>query len=348
LALGSTVAVLAALTCFGSNGISLADPGPVSAAISFPTPLLDKIKKLEHGDTSQKKKALILKDAYHHLPKHFESKTKVWKLSHPKNYQLSKKGKKWNFPGYFSHKFNNKAGTVLAQSGYYDYKPDNKIWVDFAANRLGGGVFGKGMVQEETMALEMPELANAAATGKYNTRKGNPGVLGSNPTPLVLTKVHRTIKLDKKLYGHGYQHIKQENLKKYLHSQKPIQRVDILAVAVEKLKSTKQQKTLETVYDLFNTFVAAYTVAKDAGHTTINTGPIGTGAFHNDREVIYVMQRLAAKQTGVTLRYWDLTTNDQKEYDRMVTKIINKWKKGKSHSIKTLLLDAHSCLAKKC
>ncbi len=89
-------------------------------------------------------------------------------------------------------------------------------------------------------------------------------------------------------------------------------------------------------------------MAKDAGHTTINTGPIGTGAFHNDRKVIYVMQSLAAKQTGVTLRYWDLNKKKQQEYDAVVTKIINKWKKGKNQSIKTLLLDAHSCLAKKC
>jgi hypothetical protein len=83
-------------------------------------------------------------------------------------------------------------------------------------------------------------------------------------------------------------------------------------------------------------------------NVTINTGPIGTGDFENDAKVIYVMQNLAAQRVGgITLRYWgyDPKINaEQKPYDPMVAKIIDKWKKDPDKKIGNLIAIAHGCL----
>ncbi len=204
------------------------------------------------------------------------------------------------------------------------------------------------MVQEETMALSMPQLADAAAIGYLTRTDGKPGVLGSNPTPLVLTKVHRTIALDPKLYGDGWEHMTLDDVKHDIRAQRPNQRANILAVAVEKLDgSTTQQTALDTIDDLFNTFVAAYTVAaKATPKLTVNTGPIGTGDFRNDRRVIYVMQHLAAQQVGgITMRYWSLNDTDKTQWDKAVSKIVSDWTNDKDHNVKRLLRLAHDCLS---
>ncbi|SPM41272.1 hypothetical protein MNAB215_3477, partial [Mycobacterium numidiamassiliense] len=354
--------VLAAVTCFAPIGFSLADPAAESAAtaavtIPFPTPLTDEIKKLDEEAAKDPsphklhaKKASILKAAFDNLPPApWKSETAVVGLAHPENYQFDTSKKPSDpkyFPKYFPDNFKNNNVTVTAEpQGLYDYKPTDEIWVDFANHDLGGGVFGDGMVQEETMALSMPQLADAAAIG-YTTRDhGKPGPLGSNPTPLVLTKVHRAIELDKQLYGSGWESKSLDEVKKLLYPQKPNQELNVLAVAVEKI-TTAQQTELDTLDDLFNTFVAAYAVAKDAKpNTIINTGPIGTGDFNNDDKVIYVMQHLAAQQIGgLNLRYWGLTQGQQNTYDSMVAKIIGNWQKDPNKSMTRLVVLAHECL----
>jgi hypothetical protein len=87
-------------------------------------------------------------------------------------------------------------------------------------------------------------------------------------------------------------------------------------------------------------------VAKDAKpNTMINTGPIGTGDFKNDPKVVYVMQHLAAQQIGgITMRYWALNSQQQQDFDAMVTKIINNWKNDKDKSMTHLMVLAQRCL----
>jgi hypothetical protein len=285
------------------------------------------------------------------LPQPFTSETTVSLLSHPEDYRFDtskRPSEPGYFPNYFHHPFTNNPVTVWAEPrGHYDYRND-EVWVDFANAKLGGGVFGNGMVQEETMALSMPQLADAAAIGYFTRTEGKPGVLGSNPTPLVLTKVHRTIELDPKLYKDGWEHMTLDDIKKNIKAQRPNQHANVLAVAVEKLDgSTRQQTALDTLDDLFNTFAAAYAVARQAApNRTVNTGPIGTGDFKNDARVIYVMQHLAAQQIGgVTMRYWSLSDADKTQWDNAVNKIVSDWTKDKDHNVKRLLALAHDCLS---
>lgn len=254
-------------------------------------------------------------------------------------------------PQYFKDSFNNLTVTVTAEPNLrYDYKTSSKDfqpWVDFANIKLGGGVFGNGMLQEETMAAMMPELADVAAGGQYYTRsKGGEGVLDSSPTPLVITHVHRTIDLDPALYKDGWKALSMPDLLRDITVLPTNQVVHVLAVAVPKLDKTDpkypaQQTQIETIYDLFNTFVAAYQAAKNVatgtGDVLINTGPIGTGDFGHDKTVVYVMQHLAAQHVGVNLRYWTVSHTVQQGYNNKVNDIMTDYKSATDKSINHLL-----------
>lgn len=368
LAFGSAVAVFAATTCFGPPACSLADPDPdqstTAFAIPFPANLQGKIDHLEKEaltDTSKEqraaKKAWILKTALADLlPQPFTSNASLYGLKNVGDYRfdLSKTfGDPAFYPKYFASPFKNNVVTLTPEArGHYNYAGD-EVWVDFANHDLGGGVFGNGMVQEETMALTMPQLAEAAALGYHTRSQGHPGVLGSNPEPLVLTNVQRSIKLGAGLYRDGWLTMTLDQIKKATEAQTPNQRLNVLAVAVEKVdKSWAQQSDIKTLDDLFNTFVAGFTLAKNIKpNVTINTGPIGTGDFQNDPKVIYVMQNLAAQQVGgITLRYWGYdpkTYTDQKSYEPMVNQIIDKWKKDPDKKVANLLLIAYGSLTGK-
>jgi Poly (ADP-ribose) glycohydrolase (PARG) len=369
LALGSGLAVFTAVTCFGPPVCSLADPGNEQGATAFvfpfPSALQGEITRLNNEANDKKapqdkrdkaaKKAWILDTALKNLlPQPFKSEASLTGLKYLEDYRfdLSKQPATPGFnPKYFADPFKNNSITVKPESsGHFDYRND-EVWLDFANYKLGGGVFGDGMVQEETMALTMPQLADAAAIG-YNTRsQGKAGVLGSNPTPVIITKVQRSIELDRSLYKDGWLKLSLDQIKnpKITRVQSPNQHLSVLAVAVEKLDgSHAQQFGLDTMLDLFNTFVAAFTLAKEVKpNTIINTGPIGTGDFENDPEVIYVMQNLAAQEVGgITLRYWgyDPKSTEQKEYDPMVNDIIATWKKDADKKVLNLLLIAHGRL----
>jgi hypothetical protein len=368
LAFGSAVAVFAATTCFGPPACSLADPDPdqttTAFAMPFPANLQEKITKLQteaKTDTSKEqrpaKKAWILNAALTDLlPQPFTSNASLYWLKNVGDYRfdLSKASSDPAFyPKYFSSPFKNNVVTVTPEAGgYYDYRGD-EVWVDFANHDLGGGVFGNGMVQEETMALTMPQLADAAALGYHTRSQGHPGVLGSNPEPLVLTNVQRSITLADGLWKDGWLTIPLEQIKTTTTPQKPNQHLNVLAVAVEKLDGSKEQQSdLKTLDDLFNTFVAGFTLAKHIKpNMIINTGPIGTGDFQNDKKVIYVMQNLAAQQVGgITLRYWGYDPkihSEQTPYQPMVNQIIDKWKKDPDKKVVNLLLIAYGCLTGK-
>jgi hypothetical protein len=366
VALGSGVAVFAAMTCFGPPNRSLADPDPGQSTTGFLIPFPDALKQEIKGlkdkattDTSKEqkpaKKAWILDAALTDLlPQPFTSNASLYGLNSLKDYQFDTSKQLSDpafYPKYYASPFKNNAVTVKQEaSGHYNYTGD-EVWVDFANYDLGGGVFSNGMMQEETMALTMPQLANAAANHYHTRSQGHRGVLGSNPDPIVLTNVQRSIELDKGLYMDGWLSMTLDGIKKATHPQTPSnQHLTVLAMAVEKVaKKWEEQSDIKTLDDLFNTFVAGFTLAKNIKpNVIINTGPIGTGDFDNDPKVIYVMQNLAAQQVGgITLRYWayDPKNNaEQKPYDPMVAKIIDKWKKDPDKKIGNLIAIAHGCL----
>jgi len=254
-------------------------------------------------------------------------------------------------PTYFSNAFiNNKNIKVKnAKADYYSYvtagNPSSEFWVDFANKKLGGGVFTDGFLQEETMFLETPELANAAAqpaTGgagaELDTRTGGFGPLNGSPTPLVFMKANRVMDINPVLGKKPNKGDPREKeywrtypIAKLIENDVPLtnpQEINVLSMAAPYLPKNYQPKdpiTKENVRDLFNTFVAGFSLAKTAaggGNILINTGPIGAGGFNNNRIIVYVMQCLAARQVGVDLTFWGYKTDHTDGYNQRVDSII--------------------------
>jgi hypothetical protein len=336
--------------------------------VEFPKYLMDVLASVVVGKIKGQPdlaiKYLLFSTALGNLDFSKAGKTNVHLLDNPKNFELSKS----SHPGYFDNKFENKSVTVHdAKKVRYDYGVSGATWVDFSAIRLGGGPFHDGFLQEETMVMEMPELANVVAKGGNFTRADGcdvqakkDGPLQCNPTPLFIGPVHRTMEIHPDLAG-TWTTLPPEKLFSYITplGGKNLE-LNTLSMAVAELPkiddpvaALKVQAGLDTVSDLFNTFVAAFTVAKANGVGTVSTGGIGTGAFHNSTKVVYVLQKLAAMQVGINLYYYGLHQADapkfpkseQELWDPIVNDIVVEYGKGPA-TVKHLLEIASDKLKK--
>lgn len=240
---------------------------------------------------------------------------------------------------------------------YEDY------WVDFANKNLGGGTLGNGNVQEEIMFSENPELLEKVAEKKYKTR-----VLEDNvilPTPIIMKNTNRVIEFNaKKYYGSVFNKTPLSELINDVATSNfsEAQKLNILAMACpnlqnkinnstiishyfkssnnkEKLtvsdKTTMVEKQYDAshVYDIFNTIWAGFegvSEQKDGNKSkVIHTGLFGCGVFMNNKRLVYVLQRLAAKSQQVDIKFWgipdDLKICLNNDYDA-VEKALNEQK----------------------
>jgi hypothetical protein len=350
------------------GGRSGGSPDPGSAADNFPNPLMGVLTKLVANDIPAKSgaesylavKYSLLSNALANLDFQRAGSTKVIELSQSDKDVYVPKG---NQPPYFANAFsknNIRVDAIDGDHGRYDYGKDGETWVDYAAVNLGGGVFHNGFAQEETMALEMPELADRVAKGGQYTRgqgckdPNKPRPLECSPTPLFIGPVHRTMKIDPSLTPKGNKDFWKaqpvNTLFKYMTPLPKNVELNVLAVAVASLEGlTNQEAAQPTINDLFNTLVAAFQLAKGKGVTTLNTGGIGTGVFENSPKVVYAMQRLAATHVGINLRYYGLGKDAQgkdekKTWDPIVDQIIADYGKSGTQTIKHLLEIAHDAL----
>ena len=176
-----------------------------------------------------------------------------------------------------------------------------QFWVDFANKTLGGGVVGNGFVQEETMFLETPELANAP----YRHRPPSAGRAATaccegSPTPWIFRGANRVMNMDSGLGdivdpANKIQRWMKISVQELNHADHPLHQaelINVLSMAAPLLPKYGPKAELTTVKDLFNTFVAGFSLAESAGHgqpIRVHTGPIGAGVFNNDPVVVYVL-----------------------------------------------------------
>ena len=325
--------------------------------LSFDTPLLNEInylfKKSGYDEAKDPlgRKALLLNLALVNYERLLGKNTSTMKASDltdvgqkPGDYVITS-----GDPKYFGtpfNKYNNKITIGVNRAGRYDYSQatPTKFWVDAANHKLGGGVFGDGFAQEETMFLETPELANAAAqTPSLYTRtgKGDTGPLEGDPTPWIFVGANRVMAIDPFLAegspreNENWRKLPVADLIKYDVAQSKAQPINVLAMAAPKLPKnpTKaQQAALPVVKDLFNTFDAGFELAKRApgvgGMKTIETVPIGTGIYNNSKVVVYVTESLAAMQVNVNLDFWGFTDAQKAEANGILITILKTVKPG--------------------
>lgn len=306
----------------------------VLKTLSFPEQLHDSIQTLAAAslpDDLGRKKAFILNRALN-SPVLAQSSpaTQVLALAGAdlQTYKVEA-GKK---PAYLATTaWTERSIVITNDSQWYTYqdqpKPDEAtFWADFSNVRLGGGLFGSGFAQEEVMCCETPDLAGAATLG-ITTRDGGEGVLAASPWPIAILRVRRSLDTDESLakpdpkvaHKNGLQTIDYQTLTDnagtMLKELSPPAVFNMLAMAAPKLSSQPSKDEMfgvDTLTDLFNTCVAAFSLARDIArgpllnkkYATIHTGRFGAGAFHNNEYAAYVIQGLAAEQVDVDLHYW--------------------------------------------
>lgn len=333
--------------------------------VEFPGPLQEQIDALKKAGEADKesipwKKYTLLSRALNHYENDLKLSYAMTlaELKDKDAFRLEKT----HTPDYFTKPFKNNTSVKSEHTpDFYNYSTEGKgfeAWVDFANADLGGGVFGNGFVQEEVMCCEMPELANAAAVFKKEKLSirypdTGKGVLAGSPSPWIFMRVNRVMEVT--AYGNdpSAKHtlaektadlIDDDHTLPYKNGKgnmvKPAV-VNILAIAAPHLEKPdpKVQAALETVKDLFNTCVAGFTVTSEAGgkDVLIHTGALGTGDFHNSRCVVYVLQRLAANQVGVNLKFWGYTDADVKKFDPIYEDILKAYDSEKTKTVERLL-----------
>jgi Poly (ADP-ribose) glycohydrolase (PARG) len=347
-----------------------------SPNLNFPVPLRAELKKLEEEsrkkdpDERAKKKLTLLEKSLSQFNRlHLTSTVTTHTLPDERLFELTSTKEPAYFKKPFS--FHNMVNVSHEQAGHYSYEDDRRqgitdVWVDFANRRLGGGVFGHGFVQEEIMCMEMPEMANAAANHLI-TRKGGDGILQGSPVPWLFRGARRVMEIQG-VYGDDWLHTSLSQIEHDSPLLPRPQQVIVLAIAAPQVTNSTQRASLDTIKDVFNTCYAGFsltgkhpgaheppaspsvrsaTPGASGGRVRVNTGPIGAGAFGNDKIVVYVVQRLAAMEANVDLRFWayndaEVQIGDSVYFD----KILTHYSDSKHKTIEHLLEIVHEHLSK--
>lgn len=249
------------------------------------------------------------------------------------------------------------ADTVKSGKKVADYKPDFNDFtnpvayhVAFANSCLGGFPFGGGAVQEELLLASTPAFAAHVAAHQdpghpgYSDifiRQAKSGALDRSlvplpghgvPDPYLMIGAQKMVDVKGRYYGSGMKQrainpdgevrdLTARDLCEDVATPVPLK---ILAMAAPKItRESAKPDSLETLKDLYHTCASGFALAKkdaeEGGQTVCHvvSGPLGCGAFHNDRTLVAVIQILAAKAEGVFVtltgyEYVDLFAAQQK------------------------------------
>ncbi len=207
-------------------------------------------------------------------------------------------------------------------SGYYDYigsplEHIKSFFVNFANKYLGGGVLGKGFVQEEIMMLQTPDMFTALFHRPgHRTRVAGEGALQGSPAPLIFNGVHRVLEIDNCLYGHGLYNttpleIEKQNLVRVLENAVEFNSLAI-AAPILRDKTPELQFHLNTICDIINTvyagfFLAIMSAANESKGCFIGSGLFGCGAFNNNPILVICIKILIAHCLGAQLKLYGVS-----------------------------------------
>eukprot|EP01062_Namystynia_karyoxenos_P032423 TRINITY_DN23907_c0_g1_i2.p1 TRINITY_DN23907_c0_g1~~TRINITY_DN23907_c0_g1_i2.p1 ORF type:complete len:446 (+),score=90.95 TRINITY_DN23907_c0_g1_i2:78-1340(+) len=199
-------------------------------------------------------------------------------------------------------------------SGVFDEQRENCV-VDFANKRLGGGWMSYGMVQEEKMVTERFDysaLFAKALTDMPDPRQPGGKLLACAYSlqpheAWLLTGGQRWAQLD----WYGWTPRDWLRRSRLLDPQKPGADASAPAVvAVDAIKSAFERYETEHLSALLLKAFVGFAAARDAaprepgGVVRVATGNWACGAFYGNKNVMYVVQALAAEMAGVELAYY--------------------------------------------
>lgn len=203
------------------------------------------------------------------------------------------------------------------------YQSDESVIVDFADWRLGGGVLRNGFAMEEILFMERFHylLMLAARNQKYNRKKYKKygSVLTTDVNEAwILSPAKRFFKMN--IFGHKQL---DDTYVKYPLDQRfnvvaDDDYVDTHVIAIDAMElptnvAYKEEWIIAMIQKAFAGFAAAKSMKIVQDH--IATGPLGTGVFKNNANVMFAVQAIAAELADVKLLYY-CAKEEQKDFFR--------------------------------
>ena len=230
-------------------------------------------------------------------------------------------------------------GSIVAVPGWYAYEPpaddeaDGRtfVWhVNFADAHLFGYYAGRHFAQDEAQVAEHPVLASVR---EALLARGLPAVTeqGGRATPVLVRGAERRVAIAvdtsreagvEGLYGKRFRAASSEFVASRTRRLTPSTITNVLAIAAPSYGTGPYElaaieEILTTAYTGFRAAVTESVEGAGASRTRIHTGYWGCGAFGGDRELLSLLQVLAATAAGVDrLDYWTGSNDGAEPYER--------------------------------
>jgi hypothetical protein len=209
---------------------------------------------------------------------------------------------------------------AIAMAGYYDYAGDDRgVWhVNFADPQLFVAYGSKLLAQDELQAAEHPVLGAIRealiAEGEAAMTEGDGG-----PTPVLVVGAERRCTVEtgpdldagrpSGLYGNRFAAASADVVRRAVRVHSPARKTNLIAMAAPvgsgEYMRAQLERILVTAYTGFAAAIGETRRLWPGTATEIRTGFWGCGAFGGNREVMVIMQLLAARLAGVArLRFY--------------------------------------------
>ena len=209
---------------------------------------------------------------------------------------------------------------IVAMAGSYDYAGDDRgVWhVNFADRELFVAYGSPLLAQDELQAAEHPVLG---AVREALVAEGQPAWTEDDgqPTPVLVIGAERRCTVETApdaaagrpygLYGNRFAAASADAIRRSVRVHRPPTRTNLIAIAapVGDGEYTRPQlaRILATAYSGFAAAVAETRRMWPGAPTEVRTGFWGCGAFGGNRQVMTIMQLLAARLAGLSrLRFY--------------------------------------------
>ena len=205
---------------------------------------------------------------------------------------------------------------ITQRSGNYKYLPNlekdktTHWYVNFSDPYLFGFATGPAFAQDEVQVAEHPILVSVGTA----IEKGDHGakrllrstVEGDLATPILLEGVPRFCAIDTEgIYGQLFRVATESTIREKVARVTPPTKSNILAISAP--QGSRGAKYSEDLIErIFRTAFAGFrATVLTCGGVTVHTGFWGCGAFGNNRQLMTVIQLLAAGAAGVqNLTFW--------------------------------------------
>lgn len=244
------------------------------------------------------------------------------------------------FPDYFGEILKGKVSEVTAVGDFYDYSSTDgylDFWTTFGNSHFGGGILGEGNLMEETIVQHSPELAFVVAKEREKNYWGyiqhkerdtcsrrtripynevckpdnvNCDKAGNGkPTPVLFLNALRTIKIPDAAYGSGIDDYKSDRLLEEIEVLSLPQGINYLAIAAPDISTRNgvfpnrwDPMVLKDIYNTLKAGIYLLSEQEDLSKIILHSGRFGCGAFKNHELAVYLLHRLVAQDTGITIK----------------------------------------------